>query len=261
VGLGRRIESAAQRVIHAQLGLFLAVLVRIRRLWHRGHTLETRLIIPAFADFPKEAELVGGILSGYSVLEFWLMCCLRSVLHDDADTAIKVLYRTRGEEQSILIADALMRERFVKANLGGPYCEAIADMGWCRKIRNQYAHCFWDSPVFGEKRSHMVFVNLDDIGKQHVETVINNREVVDLKLLEEQTNYFIFVRRCLVHLHDEHEKMEGRSPTLDAPLPKKVVRPPPSNGRASPDTRTNGQSRSPSGSEPPAEGGTSAPAS
>jgi hypothetical protein len=187
-------------------------------------------IIPAFKNFPKEAELVGAILSGYSVLEFWLAHCLRSALGDDPDTAIKVLFRIRGEEQRILIADALMRHKFASSALHGLYCEAIADLHFCRKIRNQYAHCYWELP-FGNTPKYLIFVDLEVVAKRAGETRIDTQETVDLKTLQLQANYFLFVRQCLAHLYDEHEKLAGRPPTHTVPLPKKMTRPPQSNGK------------------------------
>src|SRR5207249_9342099 len=80
-----------------------------------------------------------------------LYTCLMNVLRD-SDSAMRVVFRTRGEERRILIADALMREKFNAIGLVNPYSEAISDMGWCRQIRNQYAHCHWEP-----KRSDLRF--------------------------------------------------------------------------------------------------------
>ena len=190
-------------------------------------------IIPAFTDFPQEALHVGAILSGYSVLEFWLLQCLTSAIGDPF-TAVKVLYRTRGEEQRIIIADALMRDRYALTSLANPYCEAIADLQWCRKIRNQYAHCYWE--LSATKRDFLTFVNLEEVAKKHGTLDVQDKDVerVDLALLKAQTTYFVYVRGCLMHLHYGYNALAGRSPIRDSPLLKKLPRPPLSNGPASP---------------------------
>jgi hypothetical protein len=64
-----------------------------------------------FGQFQQEAAVVGRLLAGYGELEFELKSSLRFVI-GDMDTATRVVFRTRGEEQRIITADAIMRPRY-----------------------------------------------------------------------------------------------------------------------------------------------------
>jgi hypothetical protein len=75
-------------------------------------------IMPAFEQYPKEGEIAGRLLAGYGELEFDLCQCLQYAM-DERQTAIRVMFRTRGEEQRIQIADALMRQKYIAAGLAG----------------------------------------------------------------------------------------------------------------------------------------------
>jgi len=193
-----------------------------------------KAIIPAFESFPQEAELVGAILSGYSLLEFNLAQILRVALQDD-NTAVKLLYRTRGEEQRISIADAILREKFSATPLYNTYCEAVADVHWCRRIRNQYAHCYWElqGKLLGGASGGLIFVNLDDVAQEHGNpNIFLHRKIITLTLLKSQAEYYLFVRSCLIHLYDSYSALLGKSPLHILPLPKKVARPLLDNGTA-----------------------------
>jgi hypothetical protein len=180
-------------------------------------------ILPVFPRYPKEAEIIGRLLAGYGELEFELCLCLGAALGDE-DTAIRVMFRARGEEARIQIADALARPKFEAAGVGPVYWEAIADMGYCRQIRNQYAHCHWT-----ETSNGLGFLSLEPVARKT--TPIKLYAVcADAPLLEEQEAYFKYVQRCFWHLGEEYKKWAGRSASLGFPLPKKLVRPPMDNG-------------------------------
>ena len=56
--------------------------------------------MPAFADFPAEAEIIGRLLAGYTNLEVGLMNCVQ-VVRLDFDTVLKAIFRARGETARI----------------------------------------------------------------------------------------------------------------------------------------------------------------
>jgi hypothetical protein len=176
-------------------------------------------IIPAFARFPQEASIIGHLLAGYGELEFELYNCLKAVL-DDGDAAMRTVFRTRGEEQRILIADALMRGKFNAIGLIHPYAEAIADMGWCRRTRNQFAHCHW-AVLYGQ----LAFTNLEEAAKSPVGRVTITLHPISLTLLQEQADYFWYVMECFWHLSHEYQRLVGRLQSHTFPLPTKLARP------------------------------------
>jgi hypothetical protein len=51
-------------------------------------------IMPAFADFPAEAEIIGRLLAEYTNLEVGLMNCVQ-VVRLDFDAVLKTMFRAR----------------------------------------------------------------------------------------------------------------------------------------------------------------------
>ena len=72
--------------------------------------------------------------------------CLAATLGQhkhDHRTAIRTLFRVRGEDFRILIGDAIMRARYTDVGLEDAYNEMLGAIRYCKSIRNQYAHCHW----------------------------------------------------------------------------------------------------------------------
>jgi len=176
------------------------------------------IIMPAFLDYQKEAAIIGRLLAGYGELEYDLSICLGATL-EKAETAVRTLFRVRGEKQRIDTADALMRDVYISNELGNEYCEAIGNMHWCRTCRNQYAHCHW----LGQENG-LYFTNLETSAKKHGPIILNLLNV-DVPLLEEQEAYFKYTQRLLTYLYHEHEKKAGKFSNHPFPAPKKQPRP------------------------------------
>lgn len=175
-------------------------------------------------DYPKETAILGRLLAGYGELEFGLLSVLSSYL--PPATAMKIMFRTRGEDQRIQLADAIIRDRITTSPLLERYSETVADMGHCKTIRNQYAHCHWN-----ELPGHRLgFNDLEAVAKSRQLNPMVKFTPTTAELLAEQAAYFEFVARCFAHVSGECEKAEGRTPILTGPWPKKVVRPPLHNG-------------------------------
>ena len=180
------------------------------------------MLLMGLNKYPDEARIIGRLLAGYSELEFLISMCLTAVLDADIHTAVRVMFRTRGEEQRLEIADALMRHKFDAAHLTGPYCEAIKDAGWCRRIRNQFAHCHFD----GQNDDGLRIVRLEDSAKLPAGDTSVTRILVSLELLQSQEDYFAYVLDCLAYLHREYQKRVGQIASHAYALPKKIARPP-----------------------------------
>src|SRR4051812_11529990 len=94
------------------------------------------LVNRAFKAFSKEAEIVGRLLPGYASLEIDMMNCIRWA--GTLDTALKVMYRARGETARINVADALARPYYTGLGLETEFARAIGAMRYCLKIGNQF---------------------------------------------------------------------------------------------------------------------------
>jgi hypothetical protein len=90
--------------------------------------------LPAFDYFPKEGAIIGRLLAGYTKLD--LMNCVQ-IVRDDFDTVMKAMFRSRGEQARISVADAFGRQHYHKYRLGTQFEQSISCMKYCLKIRNQ----------------------------------------------------------------------------------------------------------------------------
>ena len=182
----------------------------------------TDIILPAFIDFPEEGAIIGRLLAGYGELEFDAMVCVGTVISDH-DVALKTMFRARGEKTRIDIADALGRRAYRNLGLENQFSEAIAAVQFCRRIRNQFAHCHWHNDLTGK----LSFVRLTEIAGNNIEADLSNLTIhyVDVPLLELQETYFKFASRWLTYLNFEARKLAGSVATHPFEAPKKIDRP------------------------------------
>lgn len=181
-------------------------------------------ILPIFQRYEKEGAIVGRLLAGYGELEFDFASILAIVIND-VDVAYRAMFRARGEEQRLLVADALIRPKFKAIELYTPYCEAYQDLHHCRKIRNQFAHCHW----YDDKDEGLCFLNLENTASKPMSNRIR-KNPVDLGLLKNQEVFFVYVQDCLEYLEEECKRRSGRLSTHSLSPPKRIDRPPKHNG-------------------------------
>jgi len=160
----------------------------------------------AFARYPREAAIIGQLVSGYGELEFDLAYAVRWII-DDEDTAFKVMFRGPGEMQRILMADALARGKIADTKQKTIFEQTLASMHVCRKIRNQYAHCHWMDSVGGGLK----FIQLEEIAEQHAPVVISTIKQygADASLLSQQQAYFLHTQRRWHYLALEFQARRG----------------------------------------------------
>src|SRR5271156_2709060 len=101
-------------------------------------------LMPCFGPKQAFAEgiLLGRLLAGYGELEMSMCACLVAV-ENILDVPIRKIFGSRGAEDRIKKAKKALQTDFANANLLGHLTAALADMDWCRLIRNQYSHCQW----------------------------------------------------------------------------------------------------------------------
>jgi hypothetical protein len=181
------------------------------------------MIVPQFRKFPNEGGIIGRLLAGYGSLESALSSCV-SMARDDLDMVIKTMFRARGETQRIDIADAIGRPSYRSLGLEDMFSEAVADMRFCLKVRNQYAHCQWHDDLTGK----LCFVDMEEIAKEH--TIIKDLlgltfHYLDTSLLMRQEGYFVYVAECLLYLNYEGRRRAGKPTIHPRSRAKKVQRP------------------------------------
>jgi hypothetical protein len=158
-------------------------------------------VLPPFTQFPKEAAIIGRLLAGYGELEFDLCNCVAAAVFGEVTSAARVLFRVRGEEARIQIADALMRVNYVRAGLKDVYDETLRGLHWCRRIRNQFAHCHWTVRDGG-----LCFVLLEKVAKGDSAPLLLTHLSITEPLLAEQEAYFCYVQQCLWYLSREYQR-------------------------------------------------------
>lgn len=173
--------------------------------------------------YPDESLIVGRILVSYANLEIDLMHCVKAA-NDNLDTALKTMFRSRGETQRIQVADALCRQEFKNIGLGTEFEMAVGAMNVCKKIRNQYAHCNWWDDLTG----NLAFANLEEISKSNnVITDLNDLTAkhVDVDLLTEQFVYFQYTSNLFIWLTNRYNDLEGKTFHPGVSKPKHLNKP------------------------------------
>jgi hypothetical protein len=153
--------------------------------------------MPCFDRYPKEGNIIGRLLAGYGELELEMCACVAATT-GDLNTAIKKLFRVRGEHNRIKTADAMMKTAYASIGLASKYNRTMANMDWCRTVRNQYAHCNW----YDTTPEGLCFVDLEHTAKlkRKIKLVAAHRYPIDAVLLKRQEFYFTYVRQCYWHL-------------------------------------------------------------
>jgi hypothetical protein len=180
------------------------------------------MLMPAFARFPEEAKLVGAMVTGYGELEFSLAHCVSQIIKSQ-DVTFKVMFRARGEEQRVILADALARPTLTPGAYMTAFAQCIAGMRACLAIRNQYAHCQW-----GDDARGLWFVALEEIAKDNgaIDLTTLTQTVVDLSALQEQERYFAHIGQRLDALNFDIRVQRGELQRAPFPIPAEIARPP-----------------------------------
>jgi hypothetical protein len=180
-------------------------------------------ILPAFDKFREEGEIVGRLLAGYADLEIGLMHCV-SVVRTDFDTALKVMFRDRGETRRINIGDAFGRQAYKSIGLEAEFASAVSDMRYCLKARNLYAHSNW----YDDHSGKLAFVNLEELAELNVEvTDLTSLTVhhVDKEQLQAVERFFVHTDAMLAYANYEGRLKVGKLATRIFPKPPAMTRP------------------------------------
>ena len=182
----------------------------------------TETIMPAFGRFKEQGIIIGCLLAGYGELEFELCRCVSAVT-TDWDAAVRAMFKDRGELRRIQTAKALIGDAYINVGLAREYLHALADLDWCRQIRNQYAHCGWyDSSAEG-----VCIYDLETLAKDPTPIIFvtMKRFPVDLPLLQHQEEFFKYVQKCFWFLDCKYCTLAARPPNHQHSMPSVVARP------------------------------------
>ena len=93
---------------------------------------------------------------------------------------------------------------------------ALANLDWCREIRNQYAHCNWG----WEDEKGLFFVNLEELAlhPQKIDKLMINERRIDVALLRQQENFFFYVKETFYYLKVRIQRRSERSRRLANPV-------------------------------------------
>ena len=147
------------------------------------------MFLPAFHKYPKEAEIIGRLVAGYSEIELALLNCVANTT-GDFNTTLKVMFTHRFQDVRVQMADILARQIFNDTSLKQKYEASISCIRCCQKIRNQYAHCYF----YDDNLGTLAFI--DDLQKiaqkNKVTKDFSDTEVkyLPLGILEKQESFF-----------------------------------------------------------------------
>lgn len=178
-----------------------------------------------FDKYPAEKALVGEMLIAYGEIEFALAGIVGELLDGDLDTAVRILFRVKGEGPRLDVADAIIRPGFQKLSLEGYWGNALGAAKQCKSIRNQYAHCHW----WARDDQPLSFMNLDEESSAATGEINIQLQPIDHALLKTQHEYFQYALHWLYFLRKEYPKRVGRLSSHGFSAPKSIPAPPLSN--------------------------------
>jgi hypothetical protein len=133
-----------------------------------------------------------------------------------------VLFRNRGEEQRLSIADAILRPFYEEHKLDHVWIRARRAIGACKDFRNQYSHCHWRD---GEELG-LFFTNLEKGAKTLTGQIAVEFFHVDVPLLQRQEAYFRYAGNHLIYLEAEQRRLTGALRRNGFTVPPETERPP-----------------------------------
>jgi hypothetical protein len=181
-------------------------------------------ILPSFTKFPDEGAIIGRLVTGYAEIEISLLHCI-STVRDDLDTALKIMFRDYGETRRLNVADSFGRQYFNAYQLGTEFAMAMGAARHCLKIRNQFAHC----SLYDDNSGKLALVNLEELAKQNVlVTDLKSLTIhhVDVPLLQEMEQYFVYTDSFLLWLNCECRYRAGKIRHQIRSRPKQISQPP-----------------------------------
>ena len=180
-------------------------------------------LMPCFSagQYEKEGAIIGHLLVGYGELELEMTACVGNAIKS-SDDALKAVFGVRGEARRIKLAKANLRLPSKSAKLEPRTAQVLADMEWCKEIRNQYAHCQW-YPTNG-----LGFINLEEVALVigPLGQLEKYRHDVHLPLLVSQEEFFGYVKKCFWHLAEQYQNWATQSSSNTFPMPQATARPP-----------------------------------
>jgi hypothetical protein len=171
-----------------------------------------------------EGVILGRLLAGYGELELQMCSCLIAA-EGTLDRPIKVIFGKTGAERRIKIVERALKTDFTNAGLLPDLMQALTDLNWCRKIRNQYSHCHW----YWTTREGLCFVNLQELPKHTamIMSLTTNMHSIDVPLLTAQEDYFWYVKECFMYLESAYRAWDQARSRGSAPGPPIHIYPKP----------------------------------
>lgn len=210
--LGRGVQRAANGIV--------APLFDLPIVFGEFPTMFHLPILHLFEQYPEEGRLVGWLVVAFGEIEHGLAFCIGDALGDD-DQAGRIMFRLKGEESRIEVADAIIRPVYEKLKIADAYNETLGAVRHCKTIRNQYAHSTWLPGSDG-----LMFGAFEKGAKTRTGELKGTFTSISKDVLRQQLTYFTFTDYMLTYLPELRRwAAAGRSsPPPEAPA--RVPRPP-----------------------------------
>jgi hypothetical protein len=157
----------------------------------------------------EEGIIVGRLLASYGEIEMAMCACIiEQTPSFDFASPVRQLFTERGEQKRIRNARTALIAPYQAVNLQKEITKALNDMEWCRRIRNQYAHCQW----YWTSHEGLCFVDLEAVAKLSIPIteLTKNKLSVTLVLLQAQWEFFEYVFNTFDYLRWEYRKRRNK---------------------------------------------------
>jgi hypothetical protein len=186
-------------------------------------------VMPAFQEWPDEVAIVGRLLADYGELEFELAMSMGFAMRDKRK-ALRDFFITRGEQARIdLVKETEKKNQWMRlTGVKAEFAEALAAVRACKKIRNDFSHCHWQSLKDGLETDGLFFVNVERAAKASPSgKLVFQWEHASLPRLQAIEAYFVYAHGCLRHVLAAISKQRGQPGYYgDKDMPAKQLPPP-----------------------------------
>jgi hypothetical protein len=148
--------------------------------------------------FPDEAAIIGRMIIAYADFQSKYIRFVTVATGGDTDSAVRLLFKTRSETARLETFDKLVRPIALSMGIEALHENSFKKMVVCKNLRNQYAHCQWDTDD-----TVLSWISFEEAAQTDSGPIIMEKHHVPLKLLQKQEAFFVNTEHTFVHYRNE----------------------------------------------------------
>lgn len=176
--------------------------------------------MPAFLEWPSEANIIARLLGGYGELEFELALCMGHSIADKRK-GLRDFFSARGEKARIELAKSQSRLAMRLTGISGEFSQGLEAVRHSKDIRNSLSHCHWASLKNSLPSDGLFFVNLEQSAAKSTGPIVYQWRHATLTWLNECEVYYRYASDCLWHIQARIATQRGQPPLQSFIMPQR----------------------------------------